>query len=48
MFLPRYNVVDLRYLSRLPDPDFYPSSISDPRSQIQQQQQKRREKQFVV
>jgi len=35
------SVADPGCLSRIPDPDFYPSRISDPRSRIQKQQQKR-------
>ncbi len=35
------SVADPGCLSRIPDPDFYPSRISDPGSRIQKQQQKR-------
>ncbi len=35
------SVADPGCLSRIPDPDFYPSRIPDPGSRIQKQQQKR-------
>ncbi len=35
------SVADPGCLSRIPDPDFYPSRIPDPASQIPKQQQKR-------
>jgi hypothetical protein len=35
------SVADPGCLSRIPDPDFHPSRIPDPRSRIQKQQQKR-------
>jgi hypothetical protein len=35
------SVADPGCLSRVPDPDFYPSRIPDPGSRIQKQQQKR-------
>jgi hypothetical protein len=35
------SVADPGCLSRIPDPDFYPSRITDPGSRIQKQQQKR-------
>jgi hypothetical protein len=35
------SVADPACLSRIPDPDFYPSRIPDPGSRIQKQQQKR-------
>jgi hypothetical protein len=37
----KISVADPGCLSWIPDPDFYPSRIPDPRSQIQKQQQKR-------
>jgi hypothetical protein len=37
----RYSVADPRCLSRILDPDFYPSRIPDLGSRIQKQQQKR-------
>jgi hypothetical protein len=43
-----FRVADPGCLSRIPDPDFYPSRISDPGSRIQKQQQKRGGKEFVV
>jgi hypothetical protein len=42
------SVADPGCLSRIPDPDFYPSRIPDLGSRIQKQQQKRGEKKFVV
>jgi hypothetical protein len=36
-----YSVADPGCLSRIPDPDFYPSRIPDLGSRIQKQQQKR-------
>jgi hypothetical protein len=36
-----FSVADPGCLSRIPDPDFYPSQILDPGSRIQKQQQKR-------
>jgi hypothetical protein len=38
---PVLRVADLGYLSRIPDPDFYPSLIPDLGSRTQQQHQKR-------
>ncbi len=40
------SVADPECLSRIPDPDFYPSRISDPKSRIQQQHEKRRGKNY--
>ena len=40
------SVADPGCLSRIPDPDFYPSRISDLGSRIQKQQQKRGMKNF--
>jgi hypothetical protein len=40
-FFLYYSVADPGCLSRIPDPDFYPSRISDLGSRIQKQQQKR-------
>ncbi len=37
----KISVADPGCLSWIPDPDFYPSRISDPVSRIQKQQQKR-------
>jgi hypothetical protein len=43
------SVADPGCLSRIPDPDFYPSRIPDVGSQIQKQQQKRGvKKKFVI
>jgi hypothetical protein len=42
------SVADPGCLSRIPDPDFYPSRIPDLGSRIQKQQQKRGEKKSVV
>jgi hypothetical protein len=36
-----HSVADPGCLSRTPDPDFYPSRITDPGSRIQKQQEKR-------
>ncbi len=41
------SVADPGCLSRIPDPDFYPSRISDPGSRIQKQQQKTGVKIFI-
>jgi hypothetical protein len=46
-FIPS-SVADPGCLSRIPDPDFYPSRIPDLGSQIQKQHQKRGVKKIVV
>jgi hypothetical protein len=46
--LATISVADPGCLSRIPDPDFYPSRITLHGSRIQQQQQKRRGEEIVV
>jgi hypothetical protein len=47
-FIISSSVADPGCLSRIPDPDFYPSRIPDLGSRIQKQQQKRGVKKFYV
>jgi hypothetical protein len=41
------SVADPGCLSRIPDPDFYPSQVPDLGKRIQKEHQKRRGKKFV-